>query len=132
MRTTFKIVLFLLSFIPLYYGCLGLFFGAALANEDLPVSAAMDNQYRYVCAYYLSLAAFTWWVLADIDDPARVTVFRIAIGFVFLGGLARAYSYLTVGTPAPTDISGMYLELIAPILLYFHTKIAKSPGPAVP
>jgi len=58
----------------------------------------------------------------------QTTLFRIIIGGLFLGGLARVYSYLTVGPPPPDMLAGMALELALPLLIIWQNKIAKSEG----
>lgn len=130
MRTLFKIVLIVLSLIPLYFAVTGIFGGAASVNSGEAVSAGLDNQFRYLSAYYLSLFFLIWYVLGDIDT--RGTVLRFLVLAIFIGGLARLYSYLQVGTPPPDLMLGMGLELGAPILALWHRIIEKSVGPVVP
>ena len=130
MRTLFKITLMVLSLIPLYFAVTGVFGGAAALSSGDPVTAELDNQFRYLSAYYVSLFLLIWYVLGDIDT--RGTVLRIVILAIFLGGLARLYSYLQIGTPPPMLMAGMALELGAPVLAIWQRLIAKSPGPVVP
>lgn len=130
MRTAFKIVLMILSFIPLYFAVTGIFGGAEALNDGASVANSLDNQFRYLSAYYLSLFFLIWWILGDIDN--RGTVFRLLVLALFLGGLARLYSYLQVGPPTPDLIGGMALELGAPILALWHRHIEKSVGPVIP
>ncbi|WP_409432649.1 DUF4345 domain-containing protein [Litorimonas sp. RW-G-Af-16] len=125
MRSAFKIVLMVLSLIPLTFAIIGLLGGAAGANGGVETSAALDNQFRYLSAYYLSLFFLIWYVLADIDT--RGTVLRLLIVAIFLGGLARLYSYLNVGTPEPQQMAGMALELGSPILALWHRIITHNP-----
>jgi len=130
MRTPFKIVLMVLSLIPLYFAVTGVFGGPVPQNGGEGVMAALDNQFRYLSAYYVSLFLLIWWVLGDIDN--RGAVLRLLIIAIFLGGLARLYSYLHIGTPEPMQVIGMILELGAPVLILWQRHIAHSPGPVVP
>ena len=130
MRIAFKIVLMILSLIPLYFGVIGVTGGAAAFTGGEPVSAALDNQFRYFSAYYLSLFFLIWYVLGDIDT--RGTVFRALILAIFLGGLARLYCYFQVGPPPSDLIFGMMLELGAPLLAIWHRMLERSVGPVVP
>jgi len=50
----------------------------------------------------------------------RGAVLRILVLAIFLGGLARLYSYLTIGPPPLRAIGGMVLELGAPVLALWH------------
>jgi hypothetical protein len=124
MKRAFKITLIILSFIPLYFAARGIIGGASLANDGMPVTNGLDNQLRYQSAYYLSLAFLIWWVIQDIHT--RGTVMRLLVLAIFLGGLARLYSYVTVGTPPPHAVAGMFLELGAPILIFWHNYIVRN------
>lgn len=130
MRTLFKITLMVLSLIPLYFAVTGVFGGAAALNDGVAVSAELDNQFRYLSAYYFSLFLLIWYVLGDTDN--RGTVLRLLVLALFIGGLARLYSYLNVGTPPPMLMLGMALELGAPVLAIWHRLLEKSVGPVVP
>jgi len=55
MRPLFKLTLIILSLIPLFFAVTGLIGGAASNNGGVAVSAGLDNQYRYLSGYYLSL-----------------------------------------------------------------------------
>lgn len=123
MKRGLQIVLAVLSLIPLAFAVMGLYGGAELANEGVAVSAGLDNQFRYLSAYYLSLFFLIWWVLQDLEN--RGEVLRLLILAIFLGGLARLYSYLTAGPPPTRAIGGMVLELGSPVLILWHNLVAK-------
>ena len=123
MKRGLQIVLAVLSLIPLYYGLLGIWGGAEFANQGGAVTNGLDNQYRYLSAYYLSLFFLVWWILQDLEN--RGAVFRLLILAIFIGGLARLYSYLTVGPASPQETAGMVLELGAPLLALWQAKVAK-------
>ncbi len=126
MKRTLQIILFILSCIPLYFGMSCVIFGAAQHIDAEHVNAALDNQYRYLGAFYLSLTFLIWWMLPHIERhtiPLRLLVFAI-----FLGGLARLYSHITVGPGLPQQFGGMLLELSLPVLLIFQAKIAREYG----
>ncbi len=130
MRLSFKIVLMILSLIPLYFAVTGIFGGAASNNGGEIVKAALDNQYRYLSGYYLSLFFLIWYVLGDIDR--RGTVLRLLVLAIFIGAVARLLSYAQLGPPPAQAMAGMALELGAPVLALWHRIIEKSPGPVVP
>lgn len=130
MRSSFKIILMILSLIPLFFAVTGLVSGAVGNNGGVSVSAGLDNQYRYLSGYYLSLFFGIWYVLGDIDR--RGTVLRILVLAIFIGGLARLLSYVQVGEPPLRAMAGMALELGAPVLAIWHHIIERSTGPVVP
>ena len=117
-------MLAVLSLIPLYYGLLGVWGGAEFANQGGAVTNGLDNQYRYLSAYYLSLFFLIWWILQDLES--RGAVLRLVVLAIFIGGFARLYSYLSVGTASHQETAGMFLELGAPLLAFWQAKVAKS------
>jgi len=130
MRIAFKVVLIVLSLIPLCFALMGILGGAVANNAGEAVSAGLDNQFRYLSAYYLSLFFLIWYVLGDIDS--RGTVLRLLVLAIFIGGLSRLYSYMVVGPPPINGVIGMVLELGAPVLVFWHRYLARKIGPVVP
>lgn len=122
MKLGLQIVLGLLSLIPLILGIQSIGGGAAaLAGE--PVAAALDSQFRYLSAFYLSLAFLIWWMLPNIERHA--VPIRILIGVVFLGGLARAYSLMQVGHPGDQFYNGMIIEFVLIIIIPWQALVAR-------
>jgi len=116
-----QIVLAVLSLIPLYFAATGVLFGAAGLNGGEATTAGLDNQFRYLSAFYLTLFFFIWWIIPQIEK--QTAIFRWVVLAIFLGGLARLTSYLTVGPPTPDMIAGMALELGSPLLILWQSKI---------
>lgn len=130
MRTSFKIILMILSLIPLYFAVTGIFGGAAANNDGVAVSAGLDNQYRYLSGFYLSLFFGIWYALGDIDK--RATIIRLFVLAIFIGGLARLLSYVQFGPPPTLAMIGMALELGSPVLIFWHHLATRGAGPVVP
>lgn len=124
MKRGLQIVLAALSLIPLYFAVTGVLGGAASINDGTATSANLDNQFRYLSAFYMSLFFFIWWVIPQIEK--QTSIFRLVILALFLGGLARLVSYMTVGVPTPDMLVGMALELGSPLLALWQAKIAKT------
>ena len=123
MKRGLQIVLAVLSLIPLFFAVTGLLGGGEAANAGEAVTAGLDNQFRYLSAYYLSLFFLIIWVLRDLEN--RGAVLRLLVLAIFLGGLARLYSYLTVGPPPANAMVGMALELGSPLIVLWHNMVAK-------
>ena len=121
MKRGFQIVVGILSLIPIYYGGMGMITGAAGLMPAEAVTPAIDSQYRFLSAVYLGLGAMIMWLLPNIDKQA--TLFRIIVAILFLGGLARLYSYVSVGAPPANFVFGIVLELCLPLLILWHNKI---------
>ena len=119
----FRILSFLIGFIPLWFGVNGLLFGAAEHMGGDAFSSAMDNQYRYYSGVYICVALMIFYSAGDIRK--RAMLFRFAMLFFFIGGCARAVSYLTVGAPPTEQFAGMIVELLAPLLLLWQAKVLR-------
>lgn len=119
----FRILSFLIGFIPLWFGVNGLLFGAAELMGGDAFSTAMDNQYRYLSGVYIGVAAMIFYSAGDIRK--RAMLFRFAMLFFFIGGCARAVSYLTVGPPPTEQIAAMIVELLSPLLLLWQAKVLR-------
>ena len=121
MKKTLQIILAVLSLIPLFFGLTGIVLGAGRWLPAEAVTPAIDNQYRYLSAFYLSLAFLIWWMIPNIEKHA--TPLRILVGAIFIGGAARVLSMVTIGPPPTINIWGMFLELGAPLILVLQARI---------
>ena len=119
----FRILSFLIGFIPLWFGVNGLLFGAAEHMGGDPFTTAMDNQYRYLSGVYIGVALMIFYSAGDIRKRAKL--FRFAMLFFFIGGCARAVSYLTVGVPPTEQVAGMIVELLSPLLLFWQSRVLR-------
>jgi hypothetical protein len=124
MKKTLQILLLILSLIPLFFGIVGIALGAGRWLPPEAVTPAIDNQYRYLSAFYLSLAFLIWWMIPNIEKHA--TPLRILIGAIFIGGLARVYSVYAVGPPPTINLFGMALELGSPIIIWLQSRIKEA------
>ncbi len=119
----FRILSFLIGFIPLWFGINGLLFGAAEHMGGDAFTPAMDNQYRYLSGVYIGVAAMIFYSAGEIRKRARL--FRFAMLFFFIGGCARVLSYLTVGAPPTEQFVAMFVELLAPLLLLWQSRVLR-------
>ncbi|MEL7130553.1 MAG: DUF4345 domain-containing protein [Pseudomonadota bacterium] len=125
MKLVLQIALGVLSLIPLFFAGMGIFQGAGRFLPD-GAPADLDNQFRYLSSIYLIVTALIWWMLPNIE---RHTVpLRIVAGVIFLGGLARLLSYLTIGPGAPEQFAGMILEIGAILFIPWHAAVARRNG----
>lgn len=127
MRLGLQIALGALSLIPLVFAVIGVFLGPGQFGVE-PVSAALDNQYRYLSAYYVSLSFLLWWAIPTIERHG--TMLRLLVAALVLGGLARLYSHLTVGPGDPGQFVGMILELGAVVFIPWQAAVARKAGVA--
>lgn len=126
--TIFRIATIVAAFIPLFFGVTGIIAGAAgLVREpeiySLPDISALDNQYRYLSGIYIGIAVMLFYSAGDVIGRAQV--FRMAILAVFIGGLGRLVSYLSMGAAESWQLGGMALELVAPLFIMWQAKVIK-------
>ncbi|VAV91722.1 hypothetical protein MNBD_ALPHA04-2243 [hydrothermal vent metagenome] len=121
--TAFRIFIILFALIPLYFGVTGVFLGAAQLMEGMPFTQAMDNQFRYLSGVYIGISMILFYCAGDV--VGRALLFRGVVLAVFIGGVARAISYLTVGTPPPEQVFGMGLELMLPLSLLWQARVIR-------
>jgi hypothetical protein len=99
-----------------------LFFGDAAVN----IPTSLDNQLRYLAGVYFGAVSLSiWWALPRIEE--RGLVITIAAVAIFVGGLGRCVSMVSVGLPDdPSMIGGVVLEmLVVPILALWQRRLAR-------
>ncbi len=127
--TAFRIFVCLFAAVPLFFGVTGVLGGAeGLVCGEGPGNCidglggnALDNQFRYLSGVYIGISAMLFYVAGDVKR--RATLYRAVVVAVFIGGIARAVSYLSVGAPPPEMIAGMIAELSVPITLLWLNRV---------
>jgi Domain of unknown function (DUF4345) len=124
MRKSLQSTLIILSAIPLFFGLTGVIFGTGRFLDAAAVVPQLDNQFRYLSGIYLLVSFLIWWMVPTIERHG--TLLRIITLALFLGGLARAVSWATVGQPPVFQIGAMILELSAPLFAIWQSKVARA------
>ncbi|MFQ5639249.1 MAG: DUF4345 domain-containing protein [bacterium] len=129
-RRFLQIVLGVLSIIPVLSGITGMFLGIGKFFDTVPRTielityASMDSQNRYLSAIWLGYAVIVWWIIPTIER--HMHLFRIMMACIFLGGLARLYSFFVIGTPKSLYFILIGLELLVPLILIpWQTYVAR-------
>lgn len=128
MKLGLQVGLGVLSLIPLFFSIMGIVNGAAFFMPDGGYPAAIDNQLRYLSAIYLLVTLLLWWTIPNVETQGVILAFICAV--IFLGGLARLFSYMTLGPGIDTQLAGMVLELSAPIFLIWQRLVARKAAAA--
>jgi hypothetical protein len=123
MRKSLQITLLVLSLIPLFFGLTGFIFGTGRFLDESAIVPQLDNQFRYLSGIYLLVSFLIWWMVPTIERHG--TLLRISAFALFLGGVARAISWATVGQPPVFQIGAMALELSVPLLAIWQSKVAR-------
>lgn len=118
-----QIVVALACIVPLTAGPTGILRGAAWMAHS-PVAADLDSHFRYMSGIFTGVGlAFLSCVPGIEGKGAR---FRLLIGFVVLGGLARALSMAEVGLPDVGNRFGLAMELgLTPLLGLWQASFAR-------
>lgn len=125
MKIGLQVVLGLFSVIPLAFAGLGLASGMAGADPAATVSAAVDNQYRYMSGVYVLVSFLLWYAIPKIETHFRLMCFICAA--LVIGGAGRLVSHLTVGPGTPEQWAGMFIELGSPVLLLWLWFVVRKP-----
>ena len=127
-RRALQIVLGTLSVIPFASGAAGVLVGPrALPGVDAPVPRAVDSEYRYTHAVYLTAAPVLWRALPRIEREAAAV--QAVSAAIFLGGVARLVSWRASGRPHPVLVGATALELAGtPVLVAWQRRVARLAG----
>ena len=71
-----------------------------------------DSEVRFFAAILLAVGALFFWIVPRIEQ--HVTLLRILMAGMFLGGLARLLSMALLGTPARPALVALVIELGVP------------------
>jgi hypothetical protein len=123
MKLGLQIVLGLFSLIPLAFAAMGLLSGMASADPAATISAAVDNQYRYMSGVYILVSMLLWYAIPKIEQ--HFTLMALVCAALFIGGLGRLVSHMTIGPGTPQQWAGMFIELGSPILLVWLWFVVK-------
>ena len=95
------------------------------ASIGLPRSALLDSNLRFFAGVWLGLGVALLWTVPSIERQG--TVFRVAWGAVFLGGVGRLLSLASLGAPPAPFIGFTILEIVgAPAFVYWQHRLARS------
>ncbi|NQY98244.1 MAG: DUF4345 domain-containing protein [Henriciella sp.] len=128
MKLGLQIGLGILSLVPLLFAVLGVATGASYFMPDGGYPAALDNQLRYLSAIYALVTFLLWWVIPNVEKHG--TVLMLICAALFIGGLSRLISHLTVGPGLEMQFAGMIAELASPVFLIWHRAVARKAAAA--
>lgn len=124
MKLGLQIVLGLFSLIPLAFAGLGVFAGAGALAPEASLPAAVDNQFRYLSGVYLVVTLMLWRIIPSIEKHFRTLAILCAA--LAIGGVGRFLSQAALGPGLPYQLSGMVIELGAPIILIWQQLVARA------
>ena len=112
---------------PIVAGLMGVLLGPAMVDHDTALSVSMDSHYRYLSGLLMGIGFAFWTMIPGIER--KTNRFQLLTAIVFLGGLARLYSFTRVGVPDEKMLFGLTMELvITPLLAFWQSRVAGKYG----
>jgi hypothetical protein len=85
----------------------------------------IDSNYRFFSGLWIAIGLCLMLSLRSIEY--ETTLFRVAWGAIFLGGIGRLVSIGVAGTPPTPFLGFTALEIIgAPLFIYWQSTLARS------
>lgn len=119
------VVLAALGTVPVVSGLAGILIGPAFIPGGSATPVSVDNNYRFIDAYWLAGGVALWWSLFRLEERAIVT--RAILVIAVVGGLGRLMSVLSEGWPTPMFGTALVLELVAlPLVVRWHARVVRA------
>lgn len=131
----FTLLLKWLAPIPVLAGSLHLLLGVhadVILGARLPAEAladpVLDSQNRFYGVAFMAYGVFLYLCATDLRKYAAV--FKIVVGLMFAGGVARLIAAVLHGIPAPPVILLAAVELVGmPLLLLWYLRVQPKAAP---
>lgn len=124
-KKTLQIVLGLASLAPLIIGLMDYIPGVPKyfpTGTEIP--AELDSEFRFMVGAFMAYALMGYYIVRNIETA--VWPLRIMCIGVFVGGLGRLISILTVGAPPTGLYISMVVELAFPLLILWQNSVIKN------
>lgn len=124
-RRLLQVVVVVLGLVPVLAGLAGIVEGVGMVGPDAgpgdPV--ALDSHVRYLSGLLLGIGLAFWSTVPRIEWHAAR--FRLLTAIVVLGGLGRLLGVALRGSPPPSMLAGLAMELaVTPLLCWWQARIA--------
>ncbi len=82
----------------------------------------LDSNLRYFSGLWLGLGLILFWLIPAIEQ--QKAMFRLIAGMIFIGGIGRVMSMMSLGNPSLAFIIFTLLELLFPLLILWQNKLS--------
>ena len=114
--------------LPIVVGGQGVLFGPHAFGHPADVPRDLDSHFRYISGIFFGTGLGFLSCIPRIEGKGPR--FRLLVGLIVAGGLARGLSLLTVGAPSTGHLLGLGMELVVvPLLMLWQARIARRYGP---
>ncbi|HEX9947711.1 MAG TPA: DUF4345 domain-containing protein [Allosphingosinicella sp.] len=113
--------------VPLLAGGSGILQGPGfLRGVASPVPPDLDSHFRYLSGLLFAIGLGFASCIPGIER--KTARFRLLALLVFIGGIGRLLSYLSIGTPGAGHVFGLVMELVTvPLLVLWQARVAAGP-----
>lgn len=119
-----QIVIAAACLLPLIVGGQGVLHGPAPFGHLADVPRDLDSHFRYISGIFFATGLGFVSCIPDIERKGPR--FRLLGGLIFVGGLSRGISLLTVGVPSQGHVLGLGMEtIVVPLLMLWQWNFAK-------
>ncbi len=129
-RLLLQLIVALACLVPLAAGAAGMIQGPGMlrgVGGDGP--ADLDSHFRYLSGLLFAVGIGFATCIPGIER--KTGRFRLLALLVFVGGLGRLVSFLSIGVPGPGHVFGLAMELVAvPLLVLWQARVARAPKSA--
>ena len=88
------------------------------------VTPTLDSAFRYANVFKFAAGLFIWSQLPRVERSPALT---FALSTVFIGGLARLWSWRQRGRPHPVSVAAVVLEAVGvPMMIAWQRSISSS------
>ena len=104
----------------------------ATGSDGIPgesaATATLDNELRFFAVFWIGFGVVSIRVAPRVDT--ETTLVRALALTLFVGGVARAVSWLSAGEPHPLFAGLMILELLgAPLVVLWQERLTRAAAP---
>ena len=109
--------------LPLSAALAGVIGGPGFLGHAPVIPTDLDSHFRYVSGLFLGMLLLFATCIPRVESKG--SRLRLLGSMVILGGTARLWSLVSVGTPSLGHLAGLGIELIeVPLLLLWQARIA--------
>jgi len=121
-------VVAVLALIPTLSGAAGVLLGPDFLRLDPPWPADLDSHFRFLSGVFVAVGLGFYSCVSRIE--AKIGRFQMLAALVFVGGLARLWSFVLVGAPSAGHLIGLVMELaVVPLLVLWQAHLARNASP---
>jgi hypothetical protein len=111
--------------VPVGAGLAGIFAGPQMIDQWVDPSISLDSHFSYLSGLLLGIGLCFWISIPKIEKhSARIRMLTLIVA---IGGLARLWALVALGTPAPQMLLALVMELIVtPAIAFWQYRLERS------